>query len=80
MARPTREEIIAILAEQRTLLEDYYVRSVAIFDSVARGEEPEDSDVNLLVEFSKPVGLFHFVTLKRAPESLIQSTWLLPNR
>jgi predicted nucleotidyltransferase len=32
--------------------------------SVARGEQTEASDINILVEFSRPVGFFTFVELE----------------
>lgn len=34
---------------------------VALFGSFARGEETKKSDVDLVVRFSKPIGLFDFV-------------------
>ncbi len=44
---------------------------MAIFGSVARGEAGPDSDVDLLVEFSRPVGLFHFIGVKEYLEQLL---------
>ncbi len=38
---------------------------MALFGSLARGEATEESDIDLLVEFSKPIGLLRFVALKR---------------
>ena len=38
---------------------------VALFGSFARDEGREDSDVDLLVEFSRPIGLFEFVRMQR---------------
>nr|WP_240911828.1 nucleotidyltransferase family protein [Thermococcus sp. M36] len=35
----------------------YGVRSIEVFGSYARGEQREDSDLDLLVEFEEPVGL-----------------------
>jgi predicted nucleotidyltransferase len=40
------------------------VKSIAVFGSVARGEATPSSDIDLLVEFSRPVGLFEFIRLK----------------
>ncbi|NLV16104.1 MAG: hypothetical protein GXY50_02680 [Syntrophomonadaceae bacterium] len=34
---------------------------IGVFGSFARGEAKENSDVDILVEFSKAVGLFHFI-------------------
>ena len=38
---------------------------MSLFGSVERGEATEQSDVDLLVEFSGPIGLFGFVRLQR---------------
>jgi hypothetical protein len=46
------------------------VKSLAIFGSVARGEASGGSDIDLLVEFDRPVGLFEFIRLKYALEEL----------
>jgi predicted nucleotidyltransferase len=56
---------IKILLEHLDELRDeYYVSRIGIFGSFARGEARPDSDVDILVEFSQPVGLFHFVDLQ----------------
>jgi predicted nucleotidyltransferase len=38
---------------------------------VARGDSRTDSDIDLLVEFSRPVGLFLFIALKQYLEALL---------
>ena len=38
---------------------------VSLFGSVARNEAREDSDVDLLVEFGRPIGLFEFARPQR---------------
>ena len=67
---PDFQDIRRILAEAR---EDpfrcYPIRRLALFDSVVRsGAEPE-SDIEVLVEFSEPVG-FEIVDLATEPETL----------
>ena len=47
------------------------VSTLLIFGSVARGEDRPDSDVDILVEFDRPVGLFHLFELRRHLESLL---------
>ena len=37
----------------------------AVFGSFARGEADENSDIDLLVRFSKPIGLFDFVGIEQ---------------
>ena len=40
-------------------------RRVAVFGSVARGEDTAQSDVDILVAFHSPVGLFRLAHLQR---------------
>jgi predicted nucleotidyltransferase len=41
-----------------------------VFGSLARGEATPASDIDLLVEFDRPVGLFEFIRLKLYLEDL----------
>ncbi len=67
----TREEILRILEEHRPEFERLGVKSLALFGSAVRGEAREGSDVDLLVEFQRPVGLFEFIDLKGYLEGLL---------
>jgi len=61
-----------MLHEKRgELAEKYGVKSLALFGSVARDEAHPDSDVDLLVEFDRPVGLFAFIGLQQFLETLL---------
>jgi hypothetical protein len=54
--------IIGILrGNKRYLEETYHVGSIGIFGSCRRGEEHEESDVDILVEFSRVPGIFGFL-------------------
>ena len=67
-----KRDVIRILKKQRKELKDHFnVASLSLFGSVARDEASADSDVDLLVEFSKPVGLFHFIELQQRLEELL---------
>lgn len=59
-----REAIFSALREAEPDLTSRGVQSLAVFGSVARGSYTEDSDLDILVGFSKPVGLFEFIRLK----------------
>jgi hypothetical protein len=60
-----KEEIIGkINAENAFIKEKYHVKNIGVFGSVARGEETEKSDVDILVEFEKPIGFFEFIRLE----------------
>ncbi len=62
-----------ILHKHQADLDQFAVKSLAVFGSVARGEATEGSDIDLLVEFSQPIGLFEFIRLKNYLENLIGS-------
>jgi len=65
------EELKEIINSHRKELEDkYYVKSIAIFGSYTRNEQTSESDVDILVEFSKPVGLL-FVHLADYLEEIL---------
>ncbi len=58
-------EIKGILAKHKGELESKYnVKELGIFGSFARGEQKKTSDVDILVEFSKPIGFFKFLELE----------------
>ena len=50
---------------KRTLRKEYGVRSLGLFGSYARGEQGRKSDIDILVEFEAPIGLFRFNRLER---------------
>ena len=52
-------------------LAQFGVQTLALFGSVARDEARPDSDVDLLIEFSRPVGLFTFVQVKDYLEQVL---------
>ena len=55
------EDILETLRKHKEELKRKYgVKEIGIFGSFARGEERESSDVDILVEFEKPVGLEFF--------------------
>jgi predicted nucleotidyltransferase len=59
-----RDEILRFLNEHRAELERFGVKSLAFFGSVARDEAQEDSDVDILVEFTAPPGFIRFMDLR----------------
>jgi predicted nucleotidyltransferase len=67
-----REDVTQTLREHRTALaQKYGVRTLSLFGSVARDEAGAASDVDLLVEFDRPVGYFGLLTLQDYLESLL---------
>jgi predicted nucleotidyltransferase len=61
----SREDVLATLKNLKGELHSrFYVRTIGVFGSVARGEQGAASDVDILVEFSRPVGFFTFLALE----------------
>ncbi len=50
--------------EKKTLELDYGVKRLGVFGSYVRNEQKKNSDVDVLVEFSQPPGLFKFIELE----------------
>jgi predicted nucleotidyltransferase len=69
-----RNDVLRILQKERQELVDHYnISTLSVFGSVARDDARQDSDVDILVEFSRPVGLFQFIELKQRLEILLGS-------
>lgn len=66
-----REEALSRLRATRPQWERLGVAHLAIFGSVARDGARADSDVDVLVEFSAPAGLFELFRLRRELERLL---------
>ncbi len=49
----------------------YHVAQIGIFGSYARGEQGPDSDLDLLITFSEPVGLITFLELEQHLEQVL---------
>jgi uncharacterized protein len=61
-----RDEIVRKLrAERDHLREKFGVASLALFGSLARDEAEPGSDVDLLVEFARPITLFDLVAIQQ---------------
>ena len=53
------------------LTERFNVKKIGIFGSYVRGEEKKKSDIDILVEFKEPAGLFEFLDLEEYLEKLL---------
>ncbi|MCC6420636.1 MAG: nucleotidyltransferase family protein [Gemmataceae bacterium] len=53
-----RDEALRILAEHRDELAAMGAASLSLFGSVARDEAGPDSDVDILIDLARPMGLF----------------------
>lgn len=67
----TREDITRILREKYPfLVSEYGVKRIGLFGSYARGNSTETSDIDLVVEFERPIG-FRFVEFSEYIENLL---------
>ncbi len=63
--KSTRQDILASLKKLKgEVSREYSVKTIGVFGSVARNEQTGASDIDLLVEFSKPVGFVTFMRLE----------------
>jgi uncharacterized protein len=67
-----RAELRAMLPELR---ERYPVAGLGVFGSYARGEQREGSDLDLLVDFDGPVGIFEFLDLEEGSGDGLGRGW-----
>jgi uncharacterized protein len=66
-----REDIIRIIALQKAGLEmEFGLKRIGLFGSYARGEDREESDIDIVVEIEKP-DLFHLIGIKQAIEEVL---------
>jgi hypothetical protein len=67
-----RDDTLKILAEHRDELHRQFgIISLALFGSVARDEAGPESDVDLLVEFDRPITLFGLVAVQQYLEKIL---------
>lgn len=57
-------------SNKRRLSEKYGVSVMAIFGSYVRGQQREESDIDILVDFKKPIGI-EFIDLANELEVLL---------
>lgn len=65
------DTILATISREKARLQrDFHVKRIGVFGSYARGEQKEESDIDVLVEFELPVGFFDFLDLEDTLVSL----------
>jgi hypothetical protein len=70
--KTAKEYIDLISAHSEELRSQFGIRSLRLFGSVSRGEQREDSDVDICVDMAP--SLYMLVRLKRFLEQLLQCT------
>ena len=66
-----RKQVMDIPREHRRELDSFGVRRLSLFGSIARDEAAGSSDVDLLIEFDRPVSLFDFFRLQHRLEEIM---------
>src|SRR5215211_2138668 len=67
-----QDDVLQILKQKNTeLTKQFGVKSLQLFGSVARNEATPASDVDLLVEFDRPMGYFGLFALQDYLEKLL---------
>ncbi len=65
MKPPDLKTIGRILREKRDEMErDFGVQAIGLFGSCVRKQAREDSDIDILVDFRRPIGFFKFLELE----------------
>ena len=67
----TKQELEKKLVAHRHELRKMGVVSLAVFGSVARNESTQRSDIDLLVDLDRDVGLFHLFEIQHRLEEII---------
>ncbi len=65
------DAIEILRTNKRDLQERFGLKTIGVFGSFARGEQRKRSDVDILVEFRKSVGLFEFIDVQMYLEKLL---------
>lgn len=60
-----------LLQHKAELRHKFKVKNIGVFGSYVRGEQKRASDVDVLVEFEEPVGLFEFMALENYLSDLL---------
>lgn len=59
-----------IIKKVKSVCEQYDVAFLGLFGSQARGEQKDDSDIDLLIKFKQPVGYFTLVEVQQTFEKM----------
>ena len=71
MTRILKDKLAKIESEFKNLQVSYNVKKIGFFGSIVRNDFTKGSDIDVIVEFSKPIGLFKFFELERLLSGLL---------
>lgn len=68
----TLNEINKVIKGHRGELEEKFkVKAIGVFGSYVKGQQKRYSDIDILVEFKEPIGLFEFMDLEEYLKNLL---------
>ena len=67
----SKQQILNAIEAHQERFHEFAVKALFLFGSVARDEAAPESDIDLLVEFNQPVGLFTLLGLQACLEELL---------
>jgi len=67
-----KEKVLMLIKEHKQDLKKFHVKSLFLFGSVARGEEKQNSDIDILVAFKGQPTFDLYMDLKFYLEDLLQ--------
>lgn len=70
---PTGQRVTARRREVQEILTSHGVTNIRVFGSVARGDDDQDSDVDLLVDFARGTSLFTILRIQDLLERLLEA-------
>jgi predicted nucleotidyltransferase len=62
---------VVLARHKQELRERFKVKEIGVFGSYIKGKQRRKSDVDILVEFEEPVGLFDFIGLEEYLSNLL---------
>lgn len=71
MHQPTARVLTEHRPAIRTVLERHGVTNIQVFGSIARGDDGEGSDLDLLVDLPPGIGLFEFAGIQQELEEVV---------
>lgn len=70
----SRNEVLELLQQHQAEFGASGVHTIGVFGSVARNQATSQSDVDILVDFNRPIGLFDFIRLQMRLEEILGMT------
>lgn len=68
---PVLDEVRAVAPRLKDAFRPYGVSRVAVFGSVARREDRQDSDIDLLIDIERAVGLFSLLRMQGLAQEIL---------